>query len=308
MGCASWRSVFRLREHAAIAPASATIHGRRSLSVSPSDVLGLNEVGVTDLVMAAVWRFGPNAAAYAVAQGAEHDHLGADIAILHRATSRILLHQAKLAHLSDGTFTLKSEVTAGQVGKLRKRFVVIQDIRYKMSGRLALYQADSAPFLHRWPHPAWWPEPWMWQPTGWHPALTNLTWSDRQVGRYYYEQMLAFSPCSPGGILSAPVPRGQETVKTIRESATLPWEFGTYGWLRKLDPPESSGLPGFRSPGQPRIVFGPYTQTEYEHEDEYRLAPQATGDRDSAAPGIARELAEQLNLVANRIKLYLIIL
>src|SRR6266851_274931 len=91
MGCASWRSHNRLREHAALAPLSGVIRGSASLRLGSAAVLGLNEVGVTDLVMATIWRFGPSAVAYGVSPGAEANHLGADIAIVHTATSRILL-------------------------------------------------------------------------------------------------------------------------------------------------------------------------------------------------------------------------
>src|SRR5258708_26375632 len=89
MGCASWRSHHRLREHAALAPLGGAIQGSKSPKLAHTEVLGLNEVGVTDLVMATIWRFGPQAAAYAVSPGAEANHLGADIAILHQRTSRI---------------------------------------------------------------------------------------------------------------------------------------------------------------------------------------------------------------------------
>src|ERR1017187_7930574 len=53
MGCASWRSHCRLREHAALAPVAGIIWGVSRLRIEGADVLDLNEVGVTDAVLSA---------------------------------------------------------------------------------------------------------------------------------------------------------------------------------------------------------------------------------------------------------------
>lgn len=300
LGCASWRSYYTLREHAAIAPAGTIIRGRKSLRFDRPAVLGLNEVGVTDLVMAAIWRFGPRGAAHAISTGAEANHLGADIAILHNGLSRILLYQAKLASLRDGIFSLKSKVTERQIRLLRKRSVVLRGTRFQVTGRLAVYQADETPFMTRCPRPAMWREPWMWYPGNWHLTEPVIT-PDPKVGREYYEEMLFGCRCSPSGVLSAPVPRGPQAVSTIRESSTLPWEFYTYGWFRKIGSQAPSdlgddrwltGLPG---------VFDPYMPANADRESD----PAAAS---GTASELAGELAEQLDLPGSRIKLYLITL
>ncbi len=56
MGCASWRARHGLLEYADLAPVGDVIRGgrRRAPSVVRPRVLGLNEVGVTDAVMATI--------------------------------------------------------------------------------------------------------------------------------------------------------------------------------------------------------------------------------------------------------------
>ena len=148
MGCASWRSHNRLSEHAALAPVAGVIRGGTSPRIDIADVLDLNEVGVTDAVLAAIWRFGPRSAAYGISSRAEARHLGADIAVVHLPTSRILLYQAKLARHDDGAFCLKSPATREQLALLRRRRPIeIQGTRYWTTGRLALYQQDLTPHL-----------------------------------------------------------------------------------------------------------------------------------------------------------------
>src|SRR5690242_18141946 len=131
MGCASWRAHNRVREHAEVAPASSVIRGsrRRAPQTSQSGVLGLNEVGVTDAVMATLWRFGPSAAAFAVSPGAEANHVGADMAIVHSAKKRILLYQAKLGQLQvDDAFHFKTKVGANQIRMLTRQRVTLDKL------------------------------------------------------------------------------------------------------------------------------------------------------------------------------------
>lgn len=183
MGCASWRSHFRLGEHAALAPVAGVIRGGASPRIESADVLDLNEVGITDAVLAAIWRFGPRAAAYAISVRAEARHLGADIAIVHQRASRILLYQAKLARHDNGVFRLKSPVTSGQLALLtRRRPIEIQGSKYQMTGRLALYQQDLTLHLGDCPPPympGMWLEPWL-SESGSLPAGRGGTWGPRR--------------------------------------------------------------------------------------------------------------------------------
>lgn len=238
MGLASWRCHNRLGEHAAVAPVGATIRGRGTPVVARPDVLGLNEVGVTDLVMATIWRHGPRAAAFAVSPGAEANHLGADIAILHPGSKRLLIYQAKLARCEASMFLLKSPVTRSQLRFLNRRSVQLQDTRYRVSGRLALYQADITPFIDRCGHgpPLRWWDGWPyapWEPRGWERPDVQR---DRQLGRRYYEDLLVGCGCSPSGIVAAPVPRTSDPLDTVYEGMTWPWEFDTYSWLSSSSP------------------------------------------------------------------------
>jgi hypothetical protein len=176
MGCASWRSHYRLNEHAALTHVASIIRGGKSLRVAEAGVLDLNEVGITDAVLAAIWRFGPGSAAYAISSRAEARHLGADIAIIHQPTSRILLYQAKLARHNDGEFTLKSPVTRQQLALLRRRRIEIEGTRYQVTGRLALYQHDLTRYLELCTPPSMpdmWCTPWQVEPSPSSPAAAE---------------------------------------------------------------------------------------------------------------------------------------
>lgn len=298
MGCASWRSHHRLREHASLAPAGGVIRGTASLRLGGTGVLGLNEVGVTDLVMATIWRFGPRAAAYAVSPGAEANHLGADIAIVHTRTSRILLYQAKLARHDSGIFGLKSKITATQIRLLSRRSVVVQGTRFRVTGRIALYQMDVTPFISRCQPPAipalWW-DAWSWRGARW-----DLTRADHpqepEIGRRYYEVALAGCGCSPGGVLAAPVPAGGQAIASISEHRTWPWEFDTYEWLRAHSPLDRNG-----HDGQQRYFGG--SAPEF---DGYYFEEPGIPGVPGIDPELAGELAEQLRLPGST-RLYLIV-
>lgn len=109
MGLASWRARWTLGGYAAAAtggahcPAGADAHLNRSLNP-----LGLNEVGVTDAVLATLRQFGPGGAAYAVSARAENHYFGADIAFVDVTSKRTLLYQAKLARIDGSDLKLKS--------------------------------------------------------------------------------------------------------------------------------------------------------------------------------------------------------
>ncbi len=303
MGCASWRSHYRLREYAALAPIAGVIRGGASPRIESADVLDLNEVGVTDAVLAAIWRFGPSVAAYAISSHAEAKHLGADIAFVHLPTSRILLYQAKLARYDDsGAFRLKSPVTRKQLDLLRRRHPIeIQGIRYQRTGRLALYQQDLTPHLGHCPAPfmpGMWQEPW-WSGPGPLPAGPGGTWGPMpKIGRRYYETVLARCGCSPSGVLAALVPSGREPVTSVAVASTWPWEFQAHQWLRQASPhggrqrADADADEGF---GGPAPDFGQYAPTTAQPPPSNRAAR------------IARELAERLRLPTS-IQLHVIIL
>jgi hypothetical protein len=237
MGCASWRSHQRLREHAALAPLGGTIRVGADPVRGTTSVLGLNEVGVTDLVMATIWRFGPRAAAYAVSPTAEANHLGADIAIIHPGTSRLLLYQAKLAHLQGDTSLLKSAVSISQMRLLNRRRVTLDGSVYRISGRRALYQADRTPFLHRCPNVRL-----LDRPEWWHGLRdSEQVQPAPEMGRRYYQEILVGCGCSPSGILASSVPRLRTPLSSIPATATWPWEFDTHEWLRGASPLDGLG-------------------------------------------------------------------
>lgn len=292
MGCASWRSHYRLREHVALAPAAGVIRGSGSLRFDDVDVLDLNEVGVTDAVLAAIWRFGPRAAAYAISSHAEARHLGADIAVVHLSTSRILLYQAKLAAHDEGIFRLKSPVTRRQLALLRRRRLVeIEGASYQMTGRLALYQQDLTPHLRccpRWWTSAMWWEPW-WPAAGPPPAGRAEIWVRApEIGREYYETVLSRCGCSPSGVLAALVPGGHDRVTSVAVASTWPWEYDTYEWLRQ----------GSRDDGGDQADMGRGFGDGAPDFEQYfpTIADPQSSDR---AAGIARELAQGLRLPAS---------
>jgi hypothetical protein len=240
MGCASWRSHYRLREHAELTRArvAGVIRGRAALRIASADATDLNEVGITDTVLAAIWRYGPRAAAYSISSHAEARHLGADIAIVQN--SRILLYQAKLATHNAGEFILKSPVTKQQAALLRRKYrIEIQGTWYRVTGRLALYQQDLTSYLGNYPPPfvpgIWW-EPWHGGP-GPFPAPKGREWEPApEIGRQYYETVLAWGRCSPSGVLAALVPGGRDEVTSVAVARTWPWEFDAHQWLRQAAP------------------------------------------------------------------------
>lgn len=298
MGCASWRARFHVKEYADLASHGNIIRVvRRNLVTPTPDPDGLNEVGVTDAVMATLWRFGPANAAYAVSSRAEANHLGADIAIVDprpNGKKRVLLYQAKLAQYVNGQIELKDRVKASQIRRLTKSSVEINNTRFTVTGRLALYQADHAPFRDRCRHP----EPW------WHVERLMLRRFRRhdpirpepEVGRRYYEEVLRCCGCSPRGVLAARV-TGTSEIECVPRAGTWPWEFDLYGWLRGTSPldtsPSSAGLDGEDRPEGEPPLFEPYTPG----------AGEARGD----AGEIAEQLAAQLRLPKST-QLYVIVL
>jgi hypothetical protein len=291
MGCASWRAHHRLREYAELAPAGGIIRGGPISQPSTQHVeaLGLNEVGVTDSVMATLWRFGPNAAAFAVSPGAESNHLGADIAIVHSGTRRVLLYQAKLAWFDGETFRLKSDAPAAQVSMLARNSVVLDGVDFAVTGRLAAYQADVTPFLGRGEPFFWFDE---WERLLRRGPLRRDFARRPDVGRRYYEEVL-LDGCSPSGVLAAPV-SGDSIVSTVEPSKCWPWEFDTYEWLRGSSPLDASDVgDGEAAAPAPNLTervpnFEPYVPAAREQ-------PGVDSQR------TALQLATQLNLPVGRL-------
>lgn len=283
MGCASWRSHLRLKEQVSVAGGGRVVQGTRVLTTGAASSLSLNEVGVTDLVMVTLWRFGPRGAAYAVTSGAESHQLGADIAIVDSRRARILIYQAKLAVLSGRVLQLKSEVTYEQLRLLRRQDVELNDQPYEVTGRLAIYQADYTPFIQccpsRWTSDSW---EWPWELRRFVP--TEPDGSQPGVGRFYYENVLAQGGCSPSGVLAARVPATTGSRKLVEYSSTWPWEFDTYEWfIQGRSQLDKSG----RSPEQSQL--GPPDFEEYRPD-------VSEGPAAERATSIASELAEKLHL------------
>lgn len=307
MGYASWRAHDWLGEYATLVRAGVAvrIRGRASLEFADAALTGLNEVGVTDLVLAAIWKSGPRGAARAISSTAENEHLGADIAIVQQSKARILLYQAKLAAYCRGTFRLKSKVTKDQLDRLRRQDPVeIAGSPYCVAGRLALYQHERTPYLKDCPDALLTMARWRWLgvwPDG--PGLMfvehGAAWEpDPLIGRSYYEGVLAAGGCSPAGVLAARIPDGVEEVNAVPEADTWPWEFDTHHWLGQTGPGED-WPPAGDGPesGKPAPDFEAY----FANDNEPRQPDQAQ------AAAIADELAVQLQIPAET-RLYVITL
>jgi hypothetical protein len=290
MGCASWRAHHRLREYAELAPAGGIIRGGPTSQPITQRVapLGLNEVGVTDSVMATLWRFGPNAAAYAVSPGAESNHLGADIAIVHSGTRRVLLYQAKLAWFDGAIFRLKSDAPAAQVSMLARTSVVLDGVDFAVTGRLAAYQADVTPFLGR-GEPFFWFEEWE---RHFRRGPLRRDFARRpEVGRRYYEEVLR-DGCSPSGVLAAPI-SGDSIVSAVERSKCWPWEFDTYEWLRGSSPLDASDA-GDGEAAAP----APNLRERVPNFEPYEAAPREQPESDPLQTVL--QLAVQLGLPTGR--------
>lgn len=243
-------------------------------------------MGVTDEVMDTLWQCGPWAASYAVSAGAETHHVGADIAILRPGTTQIIHYQAKLAWLNGGSFQLKSPVTQAQVQKLNRRTVRIQGVTYGITGRLALYQANTQPFLRSHCPDC---DPWSsWRFRLCRPPVAPTP--DPRIGRDYYEHVLMGCRCSPSGIVAAPVPPRENDVISVAERGTWPWEFDLYEWTRQNS----------------RLDQGGNTENRAPEFEEYRLVEEQPSSQ-AQVDEIATELAQRLRLPASQ-RLYLIIL
>ena len=285
MGLASWRAHWTLSEYAAAATGGGAVFSRsgRPRFNHSLDPLGLNEVGVTDAVLATLWQFGPGGAAYGVSARAENRYFGADIAFVDVASKRILLYQAKLARLGGSDLNLKSRVPPSHVGLLTRRSVRVDNDRYAVAGRLALYQAEHTPFLNNcaaFPFarlPFAWPAPFRWP---WWPSAASATGAS--IGRRYYEDVLLAGCCSPGGVLAAAVTRGQGQIDSVPIAQTWPWEFDIFQWHQQIPGPLDPAPGGRR--GDARDQGGVFPQ----------FTPYEPSRDDGVQVGEASEFAVQL--------------
>lgn len=307
MGCASWRSHHRLLEHAAFAPLGGAIRGGAVPTFGSADVLGLNEVGVTDLVMVTIWRYGPSAAAYAVSPAAEAHHLGSDIAIIHPATTRVLLYQAKLAYFDSDAFLLKSPVTIPQMRLLNRRTVTLNGTVYTITGRLALYQATSTPFIQRC-RDSYMYTPLEWWDRWWGLSESVLNQREPELGRRYYEEVLVPCGCSPSGIVACSAPLLPNRLRSVPASQTWPWEFDFYEWVEGSSPLDSHPWsPRARVRGRRRAERGD-PATQLGQPPDFRPYRPTVGEpAPEAASETAVQLAQQLRLPVSR-RLHVVVL
>lgn len=123
MGIASWRVRATLEEYAqSVASPGAVLQlsGNGVVTGRP-EPWSLNEVGVTDAAMAALWRHAPADMTYVVSSQAEAAVLGGDLAIVD-GSQAIRVYQAKLVKEIDRTaneYVLKSPLTSAHVSHLR---------------------------------------------------------------------------------------------------------------------------------------------------------------------------------------------
>jgi len=285
MGLASWRAHWTLSECAAATTGGGALGSQSSRPRFDHalDPLGLNEVGVTDAVLATLWQFGPRGAAYGVSAGAESRYFGADIAFVDFANKRILLYQAKLAQLGGSVLRLKSHVPTSHVGLLTRRSVRVDQDRFAVTGRLALYQVEYTPFLSNcaaFPFPRFpfaWPVPFGWP---WWPSAASATGAS--IGRHYYEDILRAGCCSPGGVLAAAVTRGPGQIDLVPVAQTWPWEFDIFHWHQQFRGPLDPVPGGSRGDASAQDDFYP------------QLTPYEPSGDDGVQVGAASEFAVQV--------------
>ncbi len=286
MGLASWRARFALKEYATAAKTGRLHHwGTMAPAQTTSpETLDLNEVGVTDAVMASLWKCGPPKSAYGVTAGAGSSYLAADIAVVQQATNRILLYRAKLGSLgSESTdLQLKSPISEEHVRSLRRETLQVGDVTYGLTGRLAIFQIDHTPYLANdygtdSPDSGWWP---WW----------GIDEPDYSAAACYYKNVIVPTRSSPSGVLAAPLANGDSGISMVPAASTWPWEFDIYSWL--------NGLPGLNGVEPRTDTSSIPTVPEFFFEE---------GDRAEGQPAVAAEfgtlLHEALNLPEDH-KLY----
>lgn len=227
MGIASWRVRAALQEYAGASdlPSSGILAiSRGGVVADRPDAWSLNEVGVTDAVMAALWRHAPENMTYAISSGAENSVFGGDLAIVGSQTIRI--YQAKLVQRVDYSsreYVLKSRLEDKHIRLLNTSTFSWKGSTYHKSGYLALYQREL-PVLDGVIVPkrsAWWLQ-----------AAVSLN-APHLGGVYYWDMMEkgrgpAARRASARGIMAAPVPSpaGNRGVASVPLDDSWPWEYG----------------------------------------------------------------------------------
>lgn len=246
-GLASWRARAHLEDYADAADRSLrlTTRGTRKQGTLRPVLAGarprpqISELGVTDAVLATLWRFGPFGITHEVAPRAERYYTGADIAFVDGAGRRILLYQAKVAWLSGASFQLKSELAGHHRALLtatRPLSIVGRD--YSITGRLALFQTD---------HGDSWYDPARSYPAWRHVSLTGLDdWPmpylvEDSAAQSYYAAVMSHTGASPCGVMSGRVSAGSADMTSVQVRHTWPWEYDAYRWCTHQQSPLDDG-------------------------------------------------------------------
>jgi len=293
MGCASWRVYERMLEHGALNPTGNNIVQRHNnLITQPSTKLDVMEVGLTDLTVAALWRYGPAGLSYGVSSTAESNFLGADIAFLFKSFRLLLLYQAKVAELNRGVFILKSKLPAAQARLLRQPSIVIGGQTYRIDGRLALYQAD-----HDWIAKN------CQSSTGLCLASYRRYRSSRigsvvshqpDVGVRYLNDIIQGCGCSAGAIVCAHFSNTGTDIESVNLNLTHPWE-----WFKG----SISGAGGFQCPIEGMDVMSEIESDTYGDSNEHQIMSREDTD------DVAREIVDRLGMDEdNNIRMHLFIL
>jgi hypothetical protein len=236
LGLASWRARAHLEEYAVAAGNALrmTTKGTQKQGTLRPIFAGaqrrpqLSELGVTDAVLATIWRFGPDGITHEVAPLAERYYTGADIAFVDGGSRRILLYQAKMAWLSGATFRVKSELKGRQRALLTSaKPLSVAGRDYAVTGRLALYQADHGDSWYDFArsYPAWR-----------HVSLTGLEGSplaglvEDAAAEGYYTSVISGAGASPCGVMAGRLAVGSTDVGSIGVRDTWPWEYDAYRW------------------------------------------------------------------------------
>lgn len=236
LGLASWRARAHLEDYAdtSVRALRLTTKGTvKSANLRPV-VAGaqrrpaVSELGVTDAVLATIWRFAPQGITHEVSPLAERYFTGSDIAFVDGDTRRILLYQAKVARLSGLALRLKSEVTVHQRTLLTsKRPLMIAGHNYSLTGRLAMYQTEYGANWYgtRRSFPAW--RSVALAGLGGLPAADLV---ERGASQDYYALVMAGEDASPCGVMAGSLPLGSGALSSVDVRNSWPWEYDVYKW------------------------------------------------------------------------------
>lgn len=135
---------------------------------------------------------------------------------------------------TNGDLLLKSSVPSSHVKLLTQPSVTVGTVTFKVTGRLAVYQIDHAPYMQNCtnvpiPLGLWWP----WMGSG----------PDFRTARKYYRDVLRPRACSPCSVLASALPSVIPPVLSVPAVHTWPWEFDAYQWAH--------GFPSYVDGSQP---------------------------------------------------------